>query len=187
MGEWENGREYSVNNVQNRIDAVRRRIADIQARMARFERLAGTQRLDFQAMVQGHARARMTPEELRPLIQRAAERYGIRPALLEALIQQESGFNPNAVSKAGAQGLTQLMPGTAAGLGISDPFDPEQNIMGGARYLRMQLDRFNNDETLALAAYNAGPGAVLRYHGVPPFTETRNYVRSVLALAGDAE
>ena len=176
-----------MSNIQDRIDSVQRRIADIQAQFARFDRLSGTHRPDFRAMVDGHGRARMTPSELRPIIAQAAERYGIRPALLEALIQQESGFNPDAVSRAGAQGLTQLMPGTAAGLGVSDPFDPEQNIMGGARYLRMQLDRFNHDETLALAAYNAGPGAVQRFHGIPPYAETRNYVRSVLTLAGDPE
>ncbi|MHB0938889.1 MAG: lytic transglycosylase domain-containing protein [Armatimonadota bacterium] len=176
-----------MNNIQDRINTVQQRIADIQAQLARVDRLSGARTPDFQAMVDGHRRTRMTPDELRPLINQAAERYGIRPELLEALIQQESGFDPDIVSKAGAQGLTQLMPGTAAGLGVTDPFDPEQNVMGGARYLRMQLDRFNNDERLALAAYNAGPGAVQRYHGIPPYAETRNYVRSVLSLAGKGE
>lgn len=176
-----------INNIQDRMSTVQHRIADIQAQLTRIDRLSGAQRPDFQAMVDGRQRARMTPAVLQPIINQAAERYGIRPELLEALVQQESGFNPNAVSKAGAQGLTQLMPGTAAGLGVSDPFDPEQNVMGGAHYLRIQLDRFNNDESLALAAYNAGPGAVQRYNGVPPYTETRNYVNSVLSLAGNGK
>ncbi len=114
------------------------------------------------------------------LIEASAARHGLDPALLKALIHAESGFNPNAVSSAGAKGLTQLMPSTAAGLGVSDPFDPEQSIEGGARYLKAQLDRFG-DESLALAAYNAGPGAVARYGGIPPFRETQNYVSRVLS------
>jgi soluble lytic murein transglycosylase-like protein len=115
----------------------------------------------------------------------AAQRHGLDPALLAGLVKQESGFNPNAVSPAGAQGLTQLMPGTAAGLGVSDPLDPAQALEGGAKYLREQLDRFGGDVTRALAAYNAGPGAVQRYGGVPPYAETQNYVRSVQAHAAE--
>ena len=104
-------------------------------------------------------------------------------ALLKGLIKQESGFNPSAQSPAGAQGLTQLMPATAAGLGVTDPTDPAQAIEGGARYLRQQLDRFGGDASMALAAYNAGPGAVQKYQGVPPYAETQAYVRTVLANA----
>lgn len=111
----------------------------------------------------------------------AANKYGIDPALLAGLVKQESGFNPNARSGAGAVGLTQLMPGTARGLGVTDPTDPLQALEGGAKYLRQQLDRFGGDERLALAAYNAGPGAVQRYGGVPPYAETQNYVKTVLA------
>jgi len=114
------------------------------------------------------------------LIDSSAARHGLDPALLKALIQAESGFNANAVSGAGARGLTQLMPGTAAALGVGDPFDPEQSIDAGARYLRQQIDRFG-DESLALAAYNAGPAAVARYGGIPPFTQTQNYVNRVLS------
>jgi soluble lytic murein transglycosylase-like protein len=98
-------------------------------------------------------------------------------------VSQESGFDPNARSGAGALGLTQLMPGTAASLGVSNPLDPAQSLQGGAKYLRQQLDRFGGDERLALAAYNAGPGAVARYGGVPPYSETQNYVNSVMAKA----
>jgi soluble lytic murein transglycosylase-like protein len=113
----------------------------------------------------------------------SAKRNGIDPALLAGLIKQESGFNPHAGSSAGAQGLTQLMPGTARGLGVTNTFDPAQSIEGGARYLKQQLDRFGGDVARALAAYNAGPGAVQRYGGVPPYAETQNYVRRVQAYA----
>jgi soluble lytic murein transglycosylase-like protein len=113
----------------------------------------------------------------------AAKKHGIDPALLAGLVKQESNFNPNAGSPAGARGLTQLMPGTAAGLGVTNVLDPIQSLDGGAKYLRQQLDAFGGDVTRALAAYNAGPGAVQRYGGVPPYAETQNYVRIVQANA----
>ena len=117
------------------------------------------------------------------LISEAAARHKLDPALLKGLIRQESNFNPNAGSPAGAQGLTQLMPGTARGLGVTDVHDPAQAIEGGAKYLRQQLDAFGGSVPLALAAYNAGPGAVRKHGGVPPFAETQNYVRQVQAFA----
>jgi soluble lytic murein transglycosylase-like protein len=116
-------------------------------------------------------------------IDAAAQKYGIDPALLRGLIRQESNFDPNARSGAGAVGLSQLMPGTAASLGVTNPLDPAQSIDAGARYLRQQLDAFGGDVQKALAAYNAGPGAVKRYGGVPPYGETQNYVRQVMAYA----
>jgi soluble lytic murein transglycosylase-like protein len=115
-------------------------------------------------------------------IDAAAARNGIDPALLKGLIRQESGFNAAARSSAGAAGLTQLMPGTAASLG-ADPTNPAQAIDGGARYLRQQLDRFGGDASKALAAYNAGPGAVAKFGGVPPYAETQAYVQKVLGYA----
>ena len=118
-------------------------------------------------------------------IQAAAAKYGLDPALLKGLIRQESNFNPNAGSPAGAQGLTQLMPGTASSLGVTDPHDPQQAIDGGAKYLKQQLDAFGGDVQKALAAYNAGPGAVKRYGGIPPYAETQNYVRKVMAYADE--
>ena len=113
----------------------------------------------------------------------AAKRHGLDPALLAGLVRQESNFDPQAGSHAGARGLTQLMPGTAASLGVTDVTDPQQSLEGGAKYLKQQLDAFGGDVTKALAAYNAGPGAVQRYGGVPPYAETQNYVQKVQAFA----
>lgn len=114
------------------------------------------------------------------LFNAAAGKYGVDAGLLAAVAKQESGFDPRAVSPAGARGLMQLMPATARGLGVADSFDPSQAVDGAARLLRDLIGRFGGAE-LALAAYNAGPGAVLRYDGIPPYPETRNYVRSVMA------
>lgn len=115
----------------------------------------------------------------------AAKRNGVDPALLAGLVKQESNFDPNAGSPAGAQGLTQLMPATAASLGVTNVHDPAQALEGGAKYLRQQLDRFGGDVARALAAYNAGPGAVERFGGVPPYAETQQYVRRVQANAAE--
>ncbi len=117
------------------------------------------------------------------LIESAARKYGIRPALLAALVKQESNFNPNAQSGVGAKGLTQLMDATARGLGVTDSFDPAQSLEGGARFLGGLLKQFKGNESLALAAYNAGPGAVQKYGGIPPYQETQRYVPKVLGYA----
>lgn len=120
---------------------------------------------------------------LRAMARQAAERHGVSPDLFEALVSVESGFNPMAVSHRGAKGLAQLMDPTARSLGVTDPFDPEQNLDAGARYLAQMLRRFGDPE-LALAAYNAGQGNVVRHGGIPPFDETRRYVQNVLSRAG---
>lgn len=125
------------------------------------------------------------PSPFDDLIVAAAQRHGIDPALLKGLIRAESNFDPSVTSPAGAAGLVQLMPGTAASLGVTDRLDPAQSIEGGAKYLKQQLDAFGGDVTKALAAYNAGPGAVARYGGVPPYAETQAYVVKVQAYADE--
>ncbi len=118
--------------------------------------------------------------DLHQLAADAARRHGLDPDLVLAVVSVESAFRPAAVSPKGAQGLMQLMPGTARELGVADPLDPASNLDGGARYLRALIARYDGDLTKALAAYNAGPGAVDRHRGVPPYRETRDYVKKVL-------
>jgi soluble lytic murein transglycosylase-like protein len=125
-----------------------------------------------------------TPAELRELVETLAERHGLRKELVLAVVAVESAFAPNAVSPKGAKGLMQLMPGTAAALGVQDVFDPAQNVDGGTRYLSSLLATYRGDLRKALAAYNAGEEAVRRHGGIPPYKETQDYVRAVLRLAG---
>ena len=124
------------------------------------------------------------PADLEPIFEQAAQQYGISKDLLKAVAKAESNFNPSVVSSAGAIGVMQLMPGTAKSLGVANPYDATENIMGGARYLSQLLSQYNGDTALALAAYNAGSGNVAKYGGIPPFKETQNYVNKILADAG---
>ena len=117
------------------------------------------------------------------MIDQAASRNGLDPAVLHGLIQQESGFDPSAASSAGASGLTQLMPGTASSMGVANPMNPAESIEGGARYLGQLMTQFGGNTEDALAAYNAGPGAVEQYGGIPPYAETQSYVSKVLGNA----
>lgn len=127
------------------------------------------------------AAAYRNKEEFEPIIKSLASEYGVDISLVKAVIHAESGYNPNAVSPKGAQGLMQLMPRTAQGLKVSNSFDPKENIRGGVRYLRFLLDTFKGDVSLALAAYNAGLNRVSQYGGIPPYQETRDYVSRVLS------
>ena len=140
---------------------------------------------DFQKILDSSIENKKNPtstsrSEINELISKYADKNGLDEDFVKAVINQESGFNPNATSHCGAMGLMQLMPATAQGLGVSNAYDAEQNIEGGTKYLKGLLDRFGNDKSLALAAYNAGPNAVKKYGGIPPYAETQNYVKSVL-------
>ena len=141
---------------------------------------------DFQKILDTKVDNKKNPEtisrnEINELITKYSDKNGLDEDFVKAVINQESGFNPNATSHCGAMGLMQLMPATAQGLGVTDAYDAEQNIEGGTKYLKGLMDRFNNDKSLALAAYNAGPNAVKKYGGIPPYAETQNYVKSVLS------
>ena len=116
------------------------------------------------------------------LIEEYSAKNGLDSAFVKAVIKQESGFQSDVTSHCGAMGLMQLMPATANSLGVKDAYDPEQNIAGGTKYLKGLLDRFGGDKTLALAAYNAGPNAVTKYNGIPPYKETQNYVKNIMSM-----
>lgn len=135
--------------------------------------------ISAQPQLRGYAQA--SKPQLLSMISQIAKKHGVDEKLVKAVIQQESGFNPNAKSHCGAMGLMQLMPSTAKTLGVTDGFNPVQNVDGGVRHLKWLLSKYNGNVILAIAAYNAGSGAVDKYDGVPPYKETQNYVKNILA------
>lgn len=187
--------EISISQMMNTsgLEAAASRIQQLQVMMQSMENPPAAQPTGAVTSVRGtfknllqqatpSSSGAMNAGAFEPLVDKASKTYGLDKDLLLSVIRQESGFNPDAVSKAGAQGLMQLMPGTAEKLGVSQPLDPVQNIDGGARYLKGLLDQFHGNVPLALAAYNAGSNAVRKYQGIPPYAETQQYVRSILAM-----
>lgn len=163
-----------VITLTNRVEKYRSRDGYTEIRI-QFEPIAVPR--EYQAIT---SPAQYTDTSLAGLVRNYAQRYMLDESLIYAVIRCESNFNPNAVSRAGASGLMQLMPATAAEMGVTDIFDPAQNIAGGSQYLAKMLQLFGNDLNLALAGYNAGPEAVRRHGGIPPYSETQAYVRNVL-------
>ncbi len=180
--------QIAAPTVPARVAAVALRAGDSQLVAAPFDPQAASR---FQGLIanalsggsetaSSSGYAPIAPANLEPLINQNANAYGVDPSLIKAVIANESGFNAAATSPVGAQGLMQLMPSTAAGLGVQNSYDPAQNVAAGTRYLRGLFDRFG-DWKLAVAAYNAGPEAVHRYGGIPPYRETQAYVSNVFS------
>ena len=169
----------SLNIALQRINAIEGRIqaldSFVQKPDADFQKILDT------TVKNNKDSNKVSRSEIDDLITKYADKNGLDEDFVKAVINQESGFNPNATSHCGAMGLMQLMPATAQGLGVTDAYNPEQNIQGGTKYLKGLMDRFDNDKSLALAAYNAGPNAVKKYGGIPPYAETQNYVKKVLS------
>ena len=168
------------------LDIAMQRITAIENRIQSLDSFAKAPDSDFQKILNTSIENKKNPtsvsrSEINDLITKYADKNGLDEDFVKAVINQESGFNPNATSHCGAMGLMQLMPSTAQGLGVKNAYDAEQNIEGGTKYLKGLMDRFGNDKSLALAAYNAGPNAVKKYGGIPPYAETQNYVKKVLS------
>ena len=168
------------------LDIALQRITAIENRIQSLDSFAQKPDTDFQKILDSSVKNAknsnsVSRNEIDNLISKYADKNGLDKDFVKAVINQESGFNPNATSHCGAMGLMQLMPSTAQGLGVTNAYDAEQNIQGGTKYLKGLMDRFGNDKSLALAAYNAGPNAVKKYGGIPPYTETQNYVKKVLS------
>ena len=165
------------------LDITLQRINSIESRFQSLMSYGAKPDSDFQKILDKSINkpTETSRNEINELIDKYAEKNGLDSDFVKAVVKQESGFNPNATSKCGAMGLMQLMPATAEGLGVTNAYDAEQNIMGGTKYLKGLMDRFDNNKSLALAAYNAGPNAVKKYGGIPPYMETQNYVKNVLS------
>lgn len=195
-------------SIFNRIASIEKKISSIEGRLAggqspiinpgtgkyvkqpaegaaSFEKIINSLADDekFEPGAAGHVSPaqKMNSASVRPYVTEAAQKYGVDPDLIEAVIKQESAYDAGVSSHVGAQGLMQLMPETAKELGVENSFDPRQNVMGGAKYLSQLMDQFEGNLTKVIAGYNAGPGAVAHYGGIPPYAETQNYVDKVLS------
>lgn len=166
--------EAGINSVLERIQELNSHIRNLEQRAKTLEKENTFSKVlnDVQALAM--------KQKFAPIIAQAAIEHKVDPKLVTAVIEQESRFNPQAVSKSGALGLMQLMPETAKSVGVNNPLNPEESIRGGTKYLSSLLNRYQGNVILALSAYNAGPGNVDKYNGVPPFEETQNYVKGVL-------
>lgn len=169
-----------IQQIVQRIQAIEARIDSITGAGTRSLLTGNTGAAGFRGVLSSFGDKPLPETQWDSLILEASAKYGVDPGLVKSMMMAESSGNPNALSSAGAMGLMQLMPATAESLGITNPWDPAQNIMGGTRYLRGLLDRFGDPE-LAVAAYNAGPGAVRKFNGVPPYPETQGYVARVMS------
>ncbi|MDI6736242.1 MAG: lytic transglycosylase domain-containing protein [bacterium] len=172
----------SVANVLSRIQQIQERFGEMGGIASQGDEPSFEDTLN-KAMLQER---KNSPSEFTGLIDTYSQKYGLNPNLVTSIIKAESNFNPDAVSKKGAAGLMQLMPGTAKELGVTNIFNPEENIEGGTKYFRTLLDNFNQNLPLALAAYNAGPETVKKTNGIPPIAETKNYVEKVLKFYEEA-
>lgn len=163
----------SENITQLQLEPIARKLA---SNNAASNTIANTQQAESSVDFSSYLNS---SKNLNQIFEEASQTYGVSSDLLKAMAKQESGFNPTATSRAGAQGIMQLMPATAASLGVTNSYDPYQNIMGGAKYISQMLQKYNGNTSLALAAYNAGSNNVDKYGGIPPFAETQNYVASI--------
>ncbi|QJW49271.1 lytic transglycosylase domain-containing protein [bacterium BFN5] len=167
-----------INKVLERITSIEQRFAPQNAKNSNFSKILDSEMK--RNLATSSASKNAPPEEIANLINSSAKKYGVDPKLVTAVAMSESGFDPNALSSVGAVGIMQLMPATADSLGVRDIHNPRENIEGGVKYLKELLTTFNGDVAKAVAAYNAGPQAVINYNGVPPYNETQAYVGKVL-------